>query len=80
MENFNSLGIFMNGSKINSLNKLCRQLTPIFWQDAKLKRIGAKPLRSSNSGMSLAWEWNLGAFLLVILTNGCNKINMAGAL
>jgi hypothetical protein len=25
MENFNSLGIFTNGTKINSLNKLCRQ-------------------------------------------------------
>jgi hypothetical protein len=24
MENFNSLGIFMNGTKINSLNKLCQ--------------------------------------------------------
>ncbi len=25
MENFNSLGIFTNGTNINSLNKLCRQ-------------------------------------------------------
>ncbi len=25
MENFNSLGIFTTGTKINSLNKLCRQ-------------------------------------------------------
>ncbi len=25
MENFNSLGIFIKGTKINSLNKLCRQ-------------------------------------------------------
>jgi hypothetical protein len=25
MENFNSLGIFTKGTKINSLNKLCRQ-------------------------------------------------------
>jgi hypothetical protein len=25
MENFNSLGIFAKGTKINSLNKLCRQ-------------------------------------------------------
>ncbi len=25
MENFNSLGFFMKGTKINSLNKLCRK-------------------------------------------------------
>jgi hypothetical protein len=48
MENFNSLGIFTNGTKINSLNKLAGNSTPIFWQDAKLKQIGAEPLRNNN--------------------------------
>jgi hypothetical protein len=51
MENFNSLDVFTKGTKINSLNKLCRQ-SPIFWQDAKPKRIGAKPPTNNNSGIS----------------------------
>ena len=25
MENFNSLGVFTNGTKINALNKICRE-------------------------------------------------------
>jgi hypothetical protein len=50
MENFNSLGIFTKGTKINSLNKLYH-LTPIFWQAARLRKIGVKLPRNNNSGM-----------------------------
>jgi hypothetical protein len=50
MENFNSLGIFTNGTKINSLNKFAVNSTPIFWQAARLRQIGIK-LPRNNKGM-----------------------------
>jgi hypothetical protein len=50
MENFDSLGFFTKGTKINSLNNFAVNSTLIFWQAARLRQIGVKIPRNTNSG------------------------------
>jgi hypothetical protein len=53
MENFDSLGSFTKGTKINQSNKLCHQFKTDILQDARCVQIGAKLPRNNNAGMIL---------------------------
>ncbi len=77
MENFNSLGIFTNGTKINSLNNSVDNSTPTFWLAARPRRIGAKLRKSNNSETSLVLVWRQGASSPTTSMNVCNEISMA---
>jgi hypothetical protein len=77
LENFNSLGIFTKGIKINSLDKLCRQFNTNILAGCETQADWCHATDEQQFRNIIGVVWRPGASLPTTSMNVCNGISMA---
>jgi hypothetical protein len=80
MENFKSLGVFTKGTKINSLNKLCRQFNTDILAGCKTQADWRQASKEQQFRNVIGMGVETRSIVAHNIMSRCNGINMADAL